>query len=90
MFLSKEERAAIALQKREDEVASRKKLVEEEREARHKYLEKASLSSSHQEGRRYWAGRDGEREKHREETLQVKDKEKEMDAIKVSGQSVEV
>ena len=82
--MSKEERAAIAVQKREEEVAARKKMMEGEREARHLYLEKANLSSSHhQDGRRYWAGRDGEREKVREETLQIKDRGKEMDAIKV-------
>ena len=81
MFLTKEERAALALKRRKEEVAALKKVEEEERAARQKYLEDASGQNTN--SRRRWEGRDEEREKLREENLLLKDKEKEMDAIKV-------
>lgn len=86
MFLSKEERAAQALKKREEEVAAKRKAMEEERSLRQKYLEEASLTSSgRQDSRRRWEEREGERDKLREEGVTLKDKEKEMEAIKVSA-----
>lgn len=83
VFLSKQERAELALKKRQEEVAARKRQMDQEREARQKYFEEASFSSGHQDSRRRWDGREEEREKQREETLLLKDKEKEMEAIKV-------
>lgn len=81
--MSKEERAKLALKRRQEEVAALKKITEEKRTVQKKYLEQASLSSGHQDNRRHWDGRDGDREKQREETLLIKDREKEIEAIKV-------
>ena len=83
--MGKKEREAIALKKRQEEVAAKKSATDEERLVRQKYLDQASMSSGRQgqSGHRRWAEREEEREKHREEGVTLKDKEKEMDAIKV-------
>ena len=84
MFLSKSERAALALKKRQEEVTAQRKATDEERGQRQKYLEEASMSAGGQlEGRRRWDERDEEKERLREEGITLKDKEKEMEAIKV-------
>lgn len=75
VFLSKAERAKLALKKRQEEVAAQKRGLEEAKASHQKYSDEASGHP----GRR---GLDEEREKHREGTLHQKDKEKEIDAIK--------
>ena len=112
MFLSKEERVALALKRRQEKVETQRQREQEERGARLRYLEDAQHSSrdrrwesSEQVDILAWHPRRGvtglsaifesqitvlplqdrgERDRQREETLNQKDKEKEMDAIKVS------
>ena len=82
MFISKEERAKLALKKRQDEVAARKKLIEEKNALQRKYLDEGTSSGRH-DNRRQWENRDEDRGKQREESLLLKDREKEVEAIKV-------
>lgn len=78
--MSKEERAKMALKRRQEEVAIQKKMLEETKVSQQKYQEEASG----QLDRKRWDGREEEREKQREVTLLMKDKEKEVEAIKVT------
>lgn len=59
-------------------------MLEDRKASQKKYIEQASVLSGHFESRRHWEDRDDEREKQREESLSVKDKEREIEAIKVS------
>ena len=77
VFLSKEERAALAIQRRQEAIVEQRKLATEERKAHQKFVEGAS--SSRRSGR--W---EEDRSRQREDTLTEKDKQKEMDAIKVT------
>jgi len=88
VFLSKAERAALALKKRQEAVEAQRKALDEERTQRDKYLEEAGLSGggARGEGRRRWEERGEEKERLREEGVTLKDKEKEMEAIKVRGE----
>ena len=79
VFLSKEERAKLALKRREAEVAARREILEKEKVSQQRYQEEASGYLD----RKHWDGREEEREKQREETLLLKDKEREIYAIKV-------
>lgn len=69
----------MALQRRQEQVATQKKILEETKASQQKYQEEPSGHS----GRKRWDGREEEREKQREVTLVLKDKEKEVEAIKV-------
>lgn len=73
----------MALKRRQEEVAARKKMIEEKNSLQQKYLDEASMSSGRYDTRRQWEGREEEREKQREESLLLKDREKEVEAIKV-------
>ena len=76
IFLSKEERAAQAIQRRQEAIEEQRKLASEERKAHQKFVNVATG------GRR--TGRwEEDRSRQREDTLTEKDKQKEMDAIKV-------
>lgn len=79
--MSKEERSKVALKRRQEEVAARKKVLDEAKASQLKYQD-VGFSSGHVDRKR-WEDREGEREKQREETLHVKDKEREIEAIKV-------
>lgn len=79
--MSKEERAKLALKRRQEEVDAQKKVLEETKASQQKYQEEANFGQS---DRKRWEGREEEREKQREVTLLVKDKEKEVEAIKVT------
>lgn len=80
MFLSKEERAALAIQRRQEAIQAQRKLASEELRAHQKFLEGAT--STRRSGR--WE-EESDRNRQREETLTEKDKQKEMEAIKVGG-----
>lgn len=80
VFMSKEERSKVALKRRQEEVAARKKVLDEAKASQLKYQD-VGFSSGHVDRKR-WEDREGEREKQREETLHVKDKEREIEAIK--------
>lgn len=67
------------MKRREAEVAARREMLEKEKISQQKYQEEASGYLD----RKRWDGREEEREKQREETLLLKDKEKEIYAIKV-------
>ncbi|XP_012251724.1 probable ATP-dependent RNA helicase DDX23 [Athalia rosae] len=79
-FLSKEERAALALSKRQEEVSSMRKKLEEER----KNAFKGDSSGSSKDKDREWDDRDKRREqpRSRDDEVKDKDKEKEVEAIK--------
>ena len=79
--MSKEERAEIALKKRQEEVAAKKKSLEA---SQSKYLDTGSSGNSN----RKRDGRDEEKEKRRDGTFLQKDKEREIEAIKVTNQFV--
>jgi hypothetical protein len=79
--LSKEERAKLALQRRQEQVAAQKSLLQERRVSQHQHQEELS---GHSDRRRRDGGGEG-REKQREATLLQKDREKEVEAIKVGG-----
>ena len=69
---------AQALKRRQEAVEIQKRVHDEARQARLKYLDEASGEGR---GRRWEI--DEERERQREETLALKDKEREIDAIRV-------
>ena len=58
-------------------------MIEEKNAIQLKYLEEANISSGRHDKRRQWDGRGEERERQREESLSQKDREKEIEAIKV-------
>ena len=79
--MSKEQRAAEALKKRQEEVQNQRKKMEEERKARQKYVEGLEdVGSGH---RRSMDHRAEEREGRRGDTLDHKDREREAEAIRV-------
>lgn len=80
MFLSKEERVAEALRKRQEEVEKQKIKMEEERKARQKYVEGSENSTGHRRSANYQSE---DRERRRGDTIDMKDKEKEAEAIRV-------
>lgn len=81
MFLSKEERAKMALNRRQQQVDAQKQMLQEAKVSQQKYQEEGSFGHS---DRKRWDSREEVREKQREVTLLVKDKEKEVEAIKVT------
>lgn len=62
---------------------AQKKDIEAKRISQSKYLEMADLSSGRRD-RKQWESREDERDKQREESMLLKDREKEIDAIKVN------
>ena len=81
IFLSKEERAKLALQRRHEAVAAQKKLLAGKVFSQLKSLEEGNASSGRHDNRRQ---REEERERQRGESLLLKDREREVEAIKVN------
>lgn len=82
MFLTKEQRAAEALKKRQEEVEKQRMKMEEERKSRQKYVHETDNAGSGY--RRSSEHHQEERDRRRGETLDLKDREKEAEAIRVS------
>lgn len=70
------------MQRRQEEVAAQKKLQAGKVFSQLKHLE-GNVSSGRHDSRRQWDSREEERERQREESLLLKDREREVEAIKV-------